>query len=99
LPPAVRLGTLTAEQAMISELSDVLAKDESIARIGPAPVASSGGTPQWRLIFKYPYSEGVRLAKTLKVEVARISAGKSRAASSGRSARAVTVKMNDAEVV
>jgi primosomal protein N' (replication factor Y) len=99
LPPAIRLGTLTAEQSMISELSAVLEKDTSVALVGPAPVAVSGGTPQWRLIFKYPYSESVRLAKILKVEVGRISAGKSRNASSGRSARAVTVKMNDAEVV
>jgi primosomal protein N' (replication factor Y) len=99
LPPAIRLGTLTAEQSMISELSAVLEKDTSVALVGPAPVAVSGGTPQWRLIFKYPYSESIRLAKILKVEVGRISAGKSRNASSGRSARAVTVKLNDAEVV
>jgi len=51
------------------------------------------------LIFKYPYSLGLQLAKLLKVEVARISAGKLRTSSSGRSARAITVKMNDSEVV
>jgi hypothetical protein len=53
----------------------------------------------WRLIFKYPYSIGVDLAKILKAEVARLGAGKTRTASSGRSARAITVRMNDPEVI
>ena len=99
LPPALRLGTLSAEQSLIAELAEVLKKQGSVTQVGPAPLATPGGGSQWRLIFKYPYSEGIKLAKTLKVEVARVSAGKSRSASSGRNARAVTVKMNDAEVV
>jgi hypothetical protein len=70
-----------------------------VIRIGPAPLEAASKDSQWRLIFKYPYSIGVDLAKTIKVEVARISAGKSRTASSGRSARAITVKMNDPEVI
>jgi primosomal protein N' (replication factor Y) len=99
LPPALRLGSITAEVSLLSELSEILAKEPSVVRIGPAPLEVSSNGQQWRLIFKYPYSLGLQLAKLLKVEVARISAGKLRTLSSGRSSRAITVKMNDSEVV
>ena len=99
LPPSVRLGSITAEISLLSELSEILAKEPSVVRIGPAPLEIGPTGQQWRLIFKYPYSLGLQLAKLLKVEVARISAGKLRTSNSGRSARAITLKMNDSEVV
>jgi len=99
LPPSLRLGSLSGSISLLSELSEVLAKEPSVVRIGPAPLDISATGQQWRLIFKYPYSLGLHIAKLLKVEVARISVGKLRISSSGRSARAITVKMNDTEVV
>jgi primosomal protein N' (replication factor Y) len=99
LPPSLRLGSITAEISLLAQISDILAKNSSIIRIGPAPIETVSGGQLWRLIFKYPYSIGLELAKLLKVEVGRISAGKARTSSSGRSARAITVKMNDSEVV
>jgi hypothetical protein len=93
------LGSITAELELVAELSESLSHQEGVVRIGPAPLERSGAHSQWRLIFKYPYSLGIDLAKFLKVEVARISAGKTRIANSGRSSRAVTVKMNDPEVI
>jgi primosomal protein N' len=99
LPPSLRLGSITADISLLTQLSEILASDNSIVRIGPAPVETVSGGQLWRLIFKYPYSKGLGLAKLLKVEVARVSAGKLRTSSSGRSARAITVKMNDSEVV
>jgi hypothetical protein len=77
----------------------VLSQQDDVVRIGPAPVEGPSGDALWRLIFKYPYAVGVDLAKTLKAEVSRISSGQTRTASSGRSARAITVKMNDPEVI
>jgi primosomal protein N' (replication factor Y) len=99
LPPSLRLGSITADISLLTEVSEFLAKEPSVVRIGPAPLESSSTGQLWRLIFKYPYSFGLELAKLLKVEVARISAGKIRTSSSGRSSRAITVKMNDSEVV
>jgi primosomal protein N' (replication factor Y) len=99
LPPAVRMGSVTADLEMLSSVSEALASNDSIVRIGPAPLASKSSEQLWRLIFKYPYSEGPNLAKQLKLEAAKVAAGKTRVAQSGRSARAITVKMNDAEVV
>jgi primosomal protein N' (replication factor Y) (superfamily II helicase) len=99
LPPAVRMGSVTAELSMVSSISKALESNSSVVRIGPAPVSATSGEDRWRLIFKYPYSQGLALAKILKLEVARVAAGKTRTSSSGRSSRAVTVKMNDAEVV
>ena len=99
LVPALRMGSITAEQSMLSELSDRLAKESSVTRIGPAPLEMTPTGQLWRLIFKYPYGTGLELAKLLKVEVARVSAGRARLSPTGRSARAITVKMNDPEVV
>lgn len=99
LPPAIRMGSITAELSMLNEISESLSSESSVIRIGPAPLEVSAGGQLWRLIFKYPYSLGVHLSKTLKADVARVSAGKSRTSSSGRSARAISVKMNDSEVV
>jgi primosomal protein N' (replication factor Y) len=99
LPPAVRMGSITSGLEMVTDISKALSVNESVVRIGPAPVPSKSGDEMWRLIFKYPYSEGQAVAKLLKIEVARVAAGKTRFTASGRSARAVTVKMNDAEVV
>jgi primosomal protein N' (replication factor Y) len=99
LPPAVRMGSITAELEMVTSISGSLSEISSIVRIGPAPVAVRSGQEQWRLIFKYPYSEIQTIAKRLKLEVSKVAAGKTRVTGSGRSARAITVKMNDAEVV
>jgi primosomal protein N' (replication factor Y) len=99
LPPALRLGSITAELDLLTQVSDVLSNQDGVIRIGPAPLEGASKDALWRLIFKYPYAIGVDLAKTLKVEVARVGAGKSRTANSGRSARAITLKMNDPEVI
>jgi primosomal protein N' (replication factor Y) (superfamily II helicase) len=99
LPPAVRMGSVTAGLEMVTAISEVLATNKSVVRIGPAPVSAKTPDQLWRLIFKYPYSEGLALAKQLKLEAAKISAGKARVSHSGRSVRSITVKMNDAEVV
>lgn len=99
LPPVVRMGSITAELELVSSLSSVLSNIPSVQKIGPAPIKSAGTTELWRLIFKYPYSEGLNVARVIKVEVARISSGKTRVGASGRNTRAITVKMNDAEVV
>lgn len=99
LPPALRLGSITAEFELLNELSELLSSQDGVIRIGPAPLETTASNSLWRLIFKYPYSIGVDLAKTLKAEVARVGAGRTRTASSGRSARAITVRMNDPEVI
>jgi hypothetical protein len=93
------MGSVTAELEMVSAIATRLTEFEKVARIGPAPLQSRIGEDLWRLIFKYPYSEGPELAKFLKLEAAKVSAGKTRVATSGRASRAITVKMNDAEVV
>lgn len=99
LPPAVRMGSVTAELGMVTGISSSLEAKSNVVRLGPAPVSSSSTEDQWRLIFKYPYSEVQAVARLLKLEAAKVAAGKTRLTASGRTARAVKVKMNDADVV
>jgi primosomal protein N' (replication factor Y) len=95
LPPALRLGSITADQEMVKLFGEVLSSSSSVQTIGPAPV----GEGLWRLLIKYPYAEGLALAQMLKSMAAKVSAGKSRIMRSGRSGRAITIKMNDPEVI
>jgi hypothetical protein len=93
------MGSVTANLDMITEISNTLAAHPNIIRLGPAPISTKEDGQLWRLMFKYPYSDGVAIAKLLKLEAARVAAGRTRVSSTGRGARAITVKMNDAEVV
>lgn len=99
LPPAIRMGSITGELGLVTAISEKLASETTVVRIGPAPVEKFASGDQWRLILKYPYSKIAQLSSFLKIEVAKISAGKKRVTGSGRSARPLTVKMNDTEVV
>ena len=95
LPPALRLGSITADQEMVKLFGEELSSDSSVKTIGPAPV----GEGLWRLLIKYSYADGLALAQMLKSMAAKLSAGKSRIMRSGRSGRAITIKMNDPEVI
>lgn len=95
LPPALRLGSITADQEMVKLFGEKLSGNSPVQTIGPAPV----GEGLWRLLFKYSYAEGLALAQMLKSMAAKVSAGNSRIMRSGRSGRAITIKMNDPEVI
>jgi len=99
LPPSLRLGTVAGDQALLAELRISLDSITGVKTIGPAPFSSEGQVNQWRLIFKYSYSVGLELAKAIKAEVYRLSAGKTAVSKSGRNTRLLKVRMNDAEVV
>ena len=94
LPPAVRMGSIIGAKPLIEQASKALGLVESVECIGPAPMADSD---QWRLMFKYQYSKALELGKLLKVQLAKISVGKTKVLKSGRTSRALTVKMNDSD--
>lgn len=96
LPPVLRLGSITGAKDLVTSASEVLEGLPGVRCIGPAPIA---GSDQWKLIFKYAHSQTLELGKSLKVEMAKISVGKTRTLGSGRVSRALTIKMNDSEVV
>ena len=99
LPPALRLGSIAGAQTMLVELADGLASFGKVKVLGPAPQAKGMDPNQWRLIFKYNYSDTVEVAKHLRGETIRLSRGKSVASSSGRAVRALKVRMSDGDVV
>lgn len=99
LPPALRLGSVSGEPAMLEELSNALQSTSGVETIGPAPFNVDGDQTQWRLIFKYRYSSAVELAKLLKSEIYRLAAGRTVESKSGRKTRLLKVRMNDYEVV
>lgn len=99
LPPALRLGSISGNQAILTELSQSLRGFEKVKLVGPAPYSRSGETSEWRLIVKYNYADTVEVAKRLRSESIRLSKGKSVVASSGRAVRALKIRMSDGDVI
>ena len=99
LPPALRLGSVSGSQPMLSELATSLASFGKVTTLGPAPFGKSGDEIEWRLIIKYNYSDTLDVAKQLRAESIRLSKGKSVVASSGRAVRALKIRMSDGDVV
>lgn len=99
LPPALRLGSVSGTQTLLSELAVSLTSFGKVKVLGPAPHSKTGETSEWRLIIKYNYSDIVEVGKFLRGEAIRLSRGKSVVASSGRSMRALKIRMNDGDVV
>jgi primosomal protein N' (replication factor Y) len=99
LPPALRLGSASGSQAILADLATSLVSFGKVKVLGPAPHSLFGESSEWRLIFKYNYSDTVEVAKFLRGEAIRLSRGKSVVAASGRSMRAVKIRMSDGDVV
>jgi primosomal protein N' (replication factor Y) len=99
LPPALRLGSVAGEPALLEQLAVSLRSVTDVETIGPAPFNLDGDQSQWRLIVKYSYSSTLELAKILKSEIYRLGAGKVGKSKSGRRTRLLKVRMNDYEVV
>lgn len=99
LPPAVRLGSVAGSQELLAELADAVSKRGAVTVLGPTPFQKANNTTEWRLIFKYNYSDSVEFAKFLRGEVVRLTMGKSVMASSGRPVRALMIRMNDTDVI
>jgi primosomal protein N' (replication factor Y) len=98
-PPVVRLGSVTSEQDLISQVASLLQGINGVTVIGPAPIHGTGNNDQWRLIFKYPYALGLDLAKELRAFSLKIGSGKSVSSKSGRNTRPIRIKMYDTEVI
>jgi primosomal protein N' (replication factor Y) len=99
LPPALRLGSVAGRQQLLAELAKSLSDSGKVTVLGPSPFLRSHDSSEWRLIVKYNYSDTVEVAKYLRGEAIRLSRGKSVMAASGRSARALKIRMNDGDVV
>jgi primosomal protein N' (replication factor Y) len=99
LPPALRLGSVSGSQALLVELAASLNSQGKIIALGPAPYTKTGEFSEWRLIVKYNYSDTVEVARFLRGEAIRLSKGKSVVAASGRSMRALKIRMSDGDIV
>lgn len=95
LPPAVRVATITADRARLEECAAALAEIDDAEIYGP----SQRGT-DLRLLIKFSYRSGVKMAEALKVLVLAASTGGAiQNAKSGRSQRALKIKIDDPEVI
>lgn len=99
LPPTVRLGSVSGSFEKLTELAASMSAVRDLEAIGPAPFTKGRVFDEWRLVFKYPYSAVMEVARFLSIETSRISLGKVSVSKSGRNTRLLKVRMNDAEVI
>ena len=114
-PPHHRLASITGPRplidAVVSELTDKVsaARAGSLEVLGPLQIETEPGAARnpvqvpdqlWRYLIRFDYSLGEALASELKARGLKVNAGnKSVNAKSGRSSRAVRIKMDDSEVI
>jgi hypothetical protein len=84
---------------MLVELATSLSASALVTVLGPAPQTKGSDTSEWRLIIKYNYSDTLEVAKFLKGETIRLSRGKAAVTASGRSVRALKIRMSDGDVI
>jgi primosomal protein N' (replication factor Y) len=95
LPPAVRVATITADRARLEECATALAGIEDAELYGPSQRGAD-----LRLLIKFSYRSGAKIAEALKVLVLSSSTGGAiQNAKSGRSQRALKIKIDDPEVI
>ncbi|MEY4433996.1 MAG: hypothetical protein RIR16_36 [Actinomycetota bacterium] len=97
-PPVVRICSLEAEAPIMEQLlAGVKVAHPEIEALGPVS-RKVRDQLQERVVLRFSYREGSALAKTLRAETVKLSAG-SRQNSRGRSVRAIRIAMDDAEVL
>ena len=99
-PPAIRLASIGTTKELIQDVQTELAKQPKVEVLGPMPVAERGVNSEWRVLIKYEYADGAKLAESLKTLALKLSAGQQRVSSkSGRAMRPIRIKMDDVEVI
>lgn len=99
-PPAIRLASIGTTKELVQEVQAELSKQPNLEVLGPMPVTERGGSSEWRILIKYEYSDGAKLAELLKALSLKLSAGQQRvSAKSGRAMRPIRIKMDDVEVI
>jgi primosomal protein N' (replication factor Y) len=99
-PPAIRLASIGANKELIQEVVTNLAQLGGLEILGPLPFSEQGVEKEWRVLIKYEFSEGPKLAEALKALSLKLSAGNQRfSARSGRALRPIRIKMDDVEVI
>ena len=93
LPPAVRIVTVSGSADIVGLATDEFLRIEGVALIGR--MATEYGSTA---ILKFPYRQGQSVATCAKALSLKTST-KARTARSGRNARALTVKMDDLQVL
>jgi primosomal protein N' (replication factor Y) len=94
LPPAVRIATVTSDRKRLEECEAALSKINGVEIFGPSMRAN-----ELRLLIKFPYAAGALVAQQLKVLSLSASGGASINSKSGRSQRALRIKVDDPEVI
>lgn len=99
-PPAIRLASIGTTKELVQEVQAELSKQPNLEVLGPMPVTERGVSSEWRILIKYEYSDGAKLAELLKALSLKLSAGQKRvSAKSGRAMRPIRIKMDDVEVI
>ena len=99
-PPSIRLASISSSKDLIQQVTSETKDLSGMETLGPMPIATNGVGAEWRVLIKYEYSDGAKLAELLKALSLKLSAGQQRvSAKTGRGIRPIRIKMDDVEVI
>lgn len=98
--PAVRMASVEAERPLLEQVVTAMSSFEGVEVLGPIASNQQPAVQTWRILLRYEYSQGAKLAEFLKALSLQLSAGQSRvSAKSGRAVRPIRIKMDDSQVI
>lgn len=98
--PAVRMASVEAERSLLDQVIDSLSSFPEAEILGPISSNHQSSFQGQRILIRYDYSVGAKLADFLKALSLQLSAGQSRInAKSGRAMRPIRIKMDDSQVI
>lgn len=95
-PPANRMLSATGEKTKVEELIQGLIALEGVSKLGLAPSEESG---QWRALVRFTYASGKVVADLVRAFQLKNSSSSRVSRDSGRSRRAVSIKIDDPRVL
>ncbi|MEY4320226.1 MAG: hypothetical protein RLZZ471_167 [Actinomycetota bacterium] len=97
-PPALRLASIQGEKSATAEAIAQLDRSE-YQILGPISLRSDTTNIDSRYLIKYHFGQGAKLAVEIRAAIAKLSSGSTRLSKSGRTTRAIKVRMDDPEVI
>ena len=98
--PAVRMASVEAERPLLEQVITSMPSFDGVEVLGPIASNQQSALQTWRILLRYEYSQGAKLAEFLKALSLQLSAGQSRvSAKSGRAVRPIRIKMDDSQVI
>lgn len=97
-PPHLRLGSVEAPSELLTQIANDI-KSTEVQLLGPIQIRDKAGNLNQRIVMKYSYAVGRVLAEKLRAAQLKLAAQATKTSVTGRTSRAIRIRMDDPEVI